>query len=247
LAAYTLTWDNANQLTQEVSNDGTENYTYNSTSQLTAATGWRSESYSYDALGNRTMSGYSTGTGNRLASDGTFNYVYDNEGNLLTKTEISTGKVTEYTWDYRNRLTDVKLKNSGGTVLQEQVYRYDPLDRRIGVGNDPDGAGPQPTAWQYTVYDGINPYADFDNSGSLTNRYLYGPAVDQVLARFSAAGTIAWYLADQLGSVRDLANQSGTVIDHIKYDSFSKVISESQPANGDRGGLQSQMQSRLDK
>jgi len=29
------------------------------------------------------MSGYQTGTGNRLLSDGTFNYTYDNEGNML--------------------------------------------------------------------------------------------------------------------------------------------------------------------
>jgi RHS repeat-associated protein len=68
----------------------------------------------------------------------------------------------------------------------------------------------------------------------LTNRYLYGPAVDQILARFSAAGTIGWYLSDQLGSVRDIANQNGTVLDHIKYDSFGKVIAESNPSNGDR-------------
>ncbi len=38
--------------------------------QLTAVSGWRSESYSYDATGNRTMSGYQTGTGNRLLADG---------------------------------------------------------------------------------------------------------------------------------------------------------------------------------
>jgi RHS repeat-associated protein len=234
LASYTLTWDNANQLSQEISNDGTVNYGYDAAGQLTSASGWRTESYTYDGVGNRTMSGYQTGTGNRLLSDGSFNYTYDNEGNLLTKTEIATGKVTEYTWDYRNRLTNVKQKDSGGTVIQEQIYRYDPLDRRIGVGSDLDGAGLQQASWQYTVYDGINPYADFDNSGSLTNRYLYGPAVDQILARFSASGTIGWYLSDHLGSVRDIANQAGTVIDHIKYDSFGKIISESSPSNGDR-------------
>ena len=42
------------------------------------------ESFSYDANGNRTMTGYSTGTGNRLLSDGTYNYTYDDEGNTLT-------------------------------------------------------------------------------------------------------------------------------------------------------------------
>ena len=51
------------------------------------------------------MTGYQTRTGNELLSDGTYNYTYDNDGNLLTKTQISNGQATQYTWDYRNRLT----------------------------------------------------------------------------------------------------------------------------------------------
>ncbi len=62
---------------------------------------------------------------------------------MLTKTEIATGNVTEYAWDYRNRLTSVTLKNSGGTVLKQSTYTYDPFDKRIGVSDDPDGPGPQ--------------------------------------------------------------------------------------------------------
>lgn len=42
-------------------------------------------------------------------------YTYDGEGNVLTKTTISTGESVEYTWDHRNRLTKVTYKNSGGT------------------------------------------------------------------------------------------------------------------------------------
>ena len=52
----------------------------------------------------------------------------------------------------------------------------------------------------------------FDGSGNLTSRYLYGPAVDMILARMSGAGAVAWHLTDQLGSVRDIANPAGTVI-----------------------------------
>jgi len=40
-----------------------------------------------------------------LTSDGTYNYTYDKEGNMLTQTHISDSQVTNYTWDYRNRLT----------------------------------------------------------------------------------------------------------------------------------------------
>ena len=55
-----------------------------------------------------------------------------------------------------------------------------------------------------------------------------------IFARFSPTGTTAWYLPDHLGSVRDLANTSGQVIDHVKYDSFGRVLYESQSSNGDR-------------
>ena len=88
----------------------------------------------------------------------------------------------------------------------------------------------------WTVYDGSNPYADFNSSGQLTHRYLYSPAVDAVLADISTAGTgsTSWELADELGSVRDVASAQGTVIDHIQYDSFGNILSESSASNGDR-------------
>jgi RHS repeat-associated protein len=180
------------------------------------------------------MTGYQTGTRNRLLSDGAFDYTYDNEGNMLTKTEIATGKVTEYTWDYRNRLTSVKTKDSQGAVIRQTEYVYDPLDKRIAVSDDPDGDGQEPATERWTVYDGSNPYADFDDSGNLTTRYLYGPAVDMILARESAAGDVAWYLTDHVGTVRDIADPDGAVIDHIVYNSFGGILSESSPSSGDR-------------
>ncbi|MGQ9574250.1 MAG: hypothetical protein ACUVUC_02945 [Thermoguttaceae bacterium] len=45
-ASYSLTWDNANQLTREVSNDGTVNFSYDAIGQLIAVSGWRPETYS---------------------------------------------------------------------------------------------------------------------------------------------------------------------------------------------------------
>jgi hypothetical protein len=41
-------------------------------------------------------------------------------------------------------------------------------------------------------------------------------------------------LSDRLGSIRDIANTSGTVIDHLSYGSFGDILSESSPANGDK-------------
>ena len=202
---------------------------------MTAASGTRSEGYSYDANGNRTMTGYQTGAGNRLSSDGVYNYAYDDEGNLLTKTRISDGQRTEFVWDYRNRLSGVLVKDASGNVLQDTVFTYDVNDRRIGKWVDPDGPGPLAAVQTWTVYDGANPYADFDGSGSLTTRYLSDPRVlDALFARVAADGTTAWYLRDNIGSVRQVVGPTGTVLDAITYDSFGNVLSETDPAAGDR-------------
>ena len=114
----------------------------------------------------------------------------------------------------------------------ETVSFYDALDRRIGF----DDSGTQ----TWTVYDGTNPYGDFNGSGTLLERYLFGPGVvngavvDELLARTSSGGTTAWYLTDKLGSVRDIVNSSGTVQDHVVYDSFGNIVTETNAANGDR-------------
>jgi RHS repeat-associated protein len=86
----------------------------------------------------------------------------------------------------------------------------------------------------WTLYDPATsePIMDFNASGSLETRYLWGPT--GIVARESSGGTVAWYLADALGTVRDVINTSGTVIDHVDYSAFGTVLDESDPANGDR-------------
>ena len=84
----------------------------------------------------------------------------------------------------------------------------------------------------WTLYDGGNPVMDFNSSGSLTMRYLWGPM--GIVARQTSGGTVSWYLADALGSVRDLVNNSGAIIDHIDFSAFGTVLDQSNPSAGDR-------------
>ena len=66
----------------------------------------------------------------------------------------------------------------------------------------------------------------FDGSGALTDRYLYGQAVDQILADENiAADKTYWALPDNQGTVRDVIDSSGTVAEHIAYDSFGNIVS----------------------
>jgi RHS repeat-associated protein len=79
----------------------------------------------------------------------------------------------------------------------------------------------------------------------LSHRYLWqANAVDQLMADERTqldsnsnivTDEVLWAITDQHGSVHDLVRMDGTttsVVDHIIYDSFGKVASESNPAEG---------------
>jgi RHS repeat-associated protein len=178
------------------------------------------EAYSYDANGNRTNAGYTTRQDNRLRSDGTYTYRYDNEGNLIS--QIGAGLTREFTWDYRNRLTRVLDKNASGIATKSVEYTYDALNQRIAKAADPDGAGAQaPTVTRF-IYDRDHVAMEF--TGSTTTRYLC-TEVDQILAMDKASQT-TWLLTDHLGSVRQGVNNVGTVTGSLEYNSFGQVVSQ---------------------
>jgi RHS repeat-associated protein len=225
--SFSYTYDAANRLTIETSNDGTSNYSYDSTDQLTAAdhSTQTDEAYTYDANGNRTSGGAGTGTNNQLLTDGKFNYQYDDEGNRTKRTEIATGEVTEYVWDYRNRLTSVTVKDVIGVVIKSVAYTYDVYNQRIAKVVDADGVGAAPATTERFVYDGNQISLVFDGAGSQTHRYLYGAGVDQILAD-ETNGTVRWAVTDRLGSVTDVIDGQGVVLNHLVYDSFGHVVSQ---------------------
>ncbi len=159
--------------------DGLTSYSYDATSQLTAAdhTGQTDETFSYDANGNRvtsvgwasTPSSYTIGTHNRILSDGTSTYTYDLEGNQLSKTNIATGAKTEYIWNHANQLTAVTFKTSTNVVTKSVQYQYDALGRRIGKSVDDNGDGTMDRRESF-VYDGAGLLAD--SKGSI---HIAGP------------------------------------------------------------------------
>ena len=156
------------------------------------------------------------------------------EGNRKTRTRLSDGQLTEYFWDHRNQLTKALIKDASGNLLKELRFTYDVVNRRVGVWVDGDGAGPADPDQVWTVYDGANPYMDFDGEGQLQARYLYGPGIDELFARIGTGEDPEWFLTDRLGSVRQIVDASGTVLDDIGYDSFGGILSESNPVEGDR-------------
>jgi RHS repeat-associated protein len=145
---------------------------------------------------------------------------------LTRKVASATGNVTEYRYDHDNRLVSVEETTAGGVAVTTAEYTYDVFGRRIVSTTN----GQIVTY----VYDGANTWADFDDAGVTLARYLFGETVDEILARWQPDGKTAWYLKDRLGSVRDIADVTGAVLNHISYDSFGQVLAQTAPAAGDR-------------
>ena len=222
VASFDYSYDAADKLASTVSSvDGASSYSYDATNQLTGAShsSQTNEAYSYDSNGNRTSGGSVTSANNQLLNDGTYSYTYDDEGNRTRRTEIATSKVTEYVWDYRNRLASVLFKDALGSVTKTIDYLYDGNNQRIGKRID--GA-----VTERYVLDRNQIALVFDGVGSQTHRYLYGTQIDQVLADETPTST-NWFLADNQGSIRDVVDGNGSLIDHVVYDSFGKVQSQS--------------------
>jgi len=248
--AYSWAYDLADRVTSmTTTTDGTATYSYDNTNQVTGvtyttnpgATQPANESYSFDSNGNRTNTGYSTGTNNQLTSDGTFNYAYDAEGNRTSRTRISNDPAndykTTYTWDYRDRLTDVEFYNNSSVLTKHVHYTYDVFDHLIGKQVDDTGGGTYDRA-EFYVYDGNHVALQFGLGGALTERYINGPSasgVDALLAEedvssLTSPGAYDFPLTDNLGTVRDIVDSTGAVIDHEVYNSFGQLAYESAPA-----------------
>jgi RHS repeat-associated protein len=220
ISTHSYDYDALNRLTAEVRDGVSRSFAYDKIDEVKSVSGSNSESYTYDKNGNRLNTGYQHIEQNRLTSDGVYNYDYDNEGNRIKRTEISTGKVDEYTWDYRNRLTSVVSKNIYGVVTQTISYEYDVNDLR--VKKTVDGS------IENYYLDGDNIAFVTDGVGDRTFHYLYGLESDQVLAQDSPSGMV-WSLADRLGSIDILTNGGGIIVDQRVFDSFGNLLSSIDP------------------
>ena len=228
-AEYHYRWNAGQEIVLRTLNSQTTTYEYDLTRQLTKAmySGVQpNEGYNYDANGNRIDVGYVVTTNNQTVADATSTYAYDAEGNLIARSNTVTHTMTVYAYDYRKRLVGVVDKDASGTVTQRVEFTYDALDRRIAKGVDG-------VIIRYLLNQ-ENVWADKAEDGEITTRYLLGNRIDEMLARYNVTNGVAWYLTDDIGSIRDLVDSAGAVVNHISYDSFGQVVCESAPTLGDR-------------
>src|SRR5262245_24589711 len=218
---YAYTYDLASRVTSETLNGGAPtSYSYDSTNQLTND---GTKPYSYDANGNRTMTGYQTGAGNRLTNDGT--YTYDDEGNLSKKSKGPSAETWNYTYDNRNQLVGVTERSTdgGGTLLFQGTYVYDVFNNRVEADEYTNLSGTTTVTKSVYAEQGTL-FADLTSGNAMQTRYLhqddarYSPVVARI-----GGGSGAWLLLDRLGSTRNVVNGSGTLIGTVAYDGFGNI------------------------
>jgi hypothetical protein len=264
---YTLAYDDASRITRLTTNVGSSDFTYDNDNQLTAVTttsGYAtgsvvSETFSFDANGNRDSAGYSTGTDNQmlaapLAGGYHAAYSYDHEGNRTAYTVYDANdnivQQTGYTWDYRNRLVAVTYDDDGNYVTLPELYQYayNAADQRVTRALIPDFYG-SPETLEGFVYDGVNLALVVDGDTAPVQRYLMGAAnagisptgthQNEVFAEETVGGggnVTRWALTDHQGTVRDVVSNAGTVVDTITYTAFGETASETNAGEALRLG-----------
>ena len=168
----------------------------------------RAIDWNYDKVYNRTYwydsiygsTNYQDNALHQYLQVGAVTPTYDTKGNVTW-----FGGVT-LTYDCENRLT------AAGSVS----YGYDLLGRRISRKSG--------TSTTY-VYDGPHIVAEYNSSGSLARKYIYGPGIDNPIAmvrRISNTDYWYYYYTDALGSVRLITNAAGAVVESYTYDPYGQ-------------------------
>ena len=203
LAQYGYTDDSVgNRLTVTtigVGYPGTHTYGYDKTYQLRSTDypdgyPFPDETFSYDALGNRTTvvttntTTYVANNLNQYATVGGVQFDYDLNGNLTADGVLSLG------YDPENRLV---VATRLGTNI---VYKYDAFGRRIE--KNVNG-----TILRFT-YAGDQIVAEHGSSGTLLRKYIFGTGIDEPLC-MDAGTNRFYYHADGLATVVCLTDIAG--------------------------------------
>jgi len=208
----TYSYDELNRLIQVITdedvgsqiNTTTESYTYDALgNRLTATKNGMTKAYAYDAANQLTAIHQTDLQGPVLTS-----FAYDLNGNLTTKNGPSgTLTMTYDAWD--------RLIQAQKTWALPEYYTYDDEGRRI---QKTVGA----TTKEY-LYDGLDIIAEYTTNWSTPHvHYTHGPGIDAPIIRASG-GTSSYYHQDGLGSVVAMTDESGDATGTIRYDAWGAV------------------------
>src|SRR5439155_13765123 len=198
---YTGSSTSVTQLYVSVKLVGSATYAYNNGAsgmdELTSMTrGGITTTFAYDANGNLRS--------RKIGSTSWLCYAWGADGLLSTATSIA---MTSASCD------------SPTNPSQVQAYAYDGLGRRVKV-DGVAGSG----AWTVSIVAGMDVIFEKTNTGALT-RYVY--ATGARIARIDCTGnpptcTTSYYLADALGSTRQIRKGDRTQAFSAEYEPFGR-------------------------
>ncbi len=153
-------------------------------------------------------------------SDSDVCYTYDNDGNLVYKSQ--NGQSTIYLWDALDRLTDVYYQSLTGVNHIQYIYNGD--GQRVYEIKDGSLTG--------YLYDGDCVVAEFDARGKVRAQYIHGQGLGADVGSLICAQTLGvdgatserYYSHNWRGDVIGITDESGASLARYRYGAFGELI-----------------------
>jgi len=182
------------------------------------------EHYTYDAEGNRieqriTHNGTlisktaSYTLDNALESIGDTFYTYDEDGYLTSQTDGT--QTTTYSYGTQGELRHVV------TPTQSIEYLHNATNQRVAKKINGE------IVEKYLWLNRTTLLATYDKDDKLITRYSY--AGNRVPYKMTHHNQSYYLLYNHLGSLRAVIDSNGTIVKEVTYDSFGKILSDSNP------------------
>ncbi len=174
------------------------------------------EAYSYDPLGNRLTSGDTTTSwiynlNNQLQSYDQQSFVYDDNGNMIQRSQ--NGTIEKFNYNIADRLTTVESEQ--GTTIA--TYYYDPFGRRLW--KEVNG---QRT---YFAYSDEGLAGEYNAQGQVIKTYGFKPnsmwTTDPLFQKVN--NSYYWYQNDHLGTPQKLIDSNGTTVWAAEQTAFGQT------------------------
>ncbi|WP_437335245.1 PAAR-like domain-containing protein [Sorangium sp. So ce394] len=213
---------------------GATTYRYDRIDQLLEAQrGSLREVFAYDAAGSlqKMVEGlgaqaaspeWDIAPGNLLRQTGKSKYTYDKRGRRIVKLDLGTrtggaeGAATEYTWDCRDRLREVRRPD--GTQVR---FSYDAFGRRVRKEVVPAGAETAGRAVEF-VWDGDALAADLERTRGV-RVFVNEPGTFVPLLQ-AEQGQVFAVVNDHLGMPKELVNPDGRVAWSAAHSAWGRVV-----------------------
>ena len=218
LMNYQYTHDKMDNITSKATEHGNYTYGYDELYRLASVDNptLDDEGFTYDPVGNRLTAADVTGdwtynANNELGSYDNVSFVYDDNGNMVQKTEGA--EVTNFIYNVEDRL--VRVEEGSSMVIAE--YYYDPFGRRLWK----DVGGTK----TYFLYADEGLVGEYDTGGAEIRTYGYKPGstwtTDPLFIK--VGNDYHFYQNDHLGTPQKMIGSNGAVVWSANYSSFGEA------------------------